>query len=132
MNQKIFGSDLSVVDFCWRRYFWPDVVVKSTKVLQTYPNINTLLFPIKANRGGWKPAFMGSERKTRGQRVATAATWLKAKCPFSDERLRECLQLEIIPTRSIAKELYEGSRFSFEDEWDPSEFTEAFDMMRIL
>lgn len=131
INQKVFSQDLSVMEYCWRRYFWPEVIVKSIKVLQTFSNLDTLIFPIQSSGASWKPAFISSLQKSRVERVALAAGWLQSRCPIADERLRDCLQLEVIRKPSIAKELYEGSRFFFEEEWDPTEFAEAFNLMKV-
>lgn len=73
---------------------------------------------------------MASDQKTRDQRISLAAAWLKIKCPLELEKLRHCLQLEIVPAAGYMKDDYEGSRFSTEEEWDSSEFTEAFEKMK--
>jgi hypothetical protein len=132
--QKIFDNDPETVGYWWRRHFWPDITEKSSKLLQTYPALQTLSIAIKSSRHGetWRPAFIASEQKTPEQRIALAAAWLKAKCPFGSERLRKCLELEIIPSAAtIAKEAYEGSRFEEEEGWDCSEFAAAFKKMKV-
>ncbi|KAF2658900.1 hypothetical protein K491DRAFT_713149 [Lophiostoma macrostomum CBS 122681] len=135
MIQKIFADNLDTVEYWWRRHFWPDVLGKSSKVLQTFPSLETLTFPMKSKQYGqnWRPAFIASERKTREQRVVLAVNWLRVKCPFPDERLRKCLQLEIVaPTGAafgvsdLSRDAYDGSRFLPGDEWDLTEFSEAF------
>jgi hypothetical protein len=133
MIQKIFDNDFAIVDYWWRRHFWPDILSKSMRLQQTYPELETLNFPIKNTReeDAWRPAFMASEHKTREQRISVAAAWLKVKCPFSSEKLRQCLQLEIVPSSRRSKTAYEGSRFEPEDEWDCSEFAEAFEQMKL-
>jgi hypothetical protein len=132
MIQKIFNDDFAIVDYWWRRHFWPDIVAKSMKLQQTYPELETLNFPIKNTReeDAWRPAFMASKHKTREQRIKLAATWLKIKCPFNSEKLRQCLQLEIVPSTRRSKDAYAGSRFEPEEEWDCSEFGEAFEQMK--
>lgn len=138
MIQKVFDDDLATVEYWWRRHFWPDVTDKSTRLLQTFPHVETLTFPMKSNRRDkrgelepWRPAFMASGQKTREQRIALAAAWLKVKCPFANERLRRCLQLDIVPPAVSSKYMYKGSRFDPEDEWDCSEFAEAFKKMKF-
>jgi hypothetical protein len=68
---------------------------------------------------------MASESKTREQRVAVAAAWLKVNCPFEDPRLHDCLYLEIVPAVPLMKRIY------LDDEWDCSEFEEAFKRMKV-
>jgi hypothetical protein len=133
MIQKIFDANLEIVGYWWRRHFWPDVLEKSRRLLQTYAELETLTFTIKSSRAGetWTPAFIAGNHKTREQRVALAAGWLRVMCPFGDEpRLRECLRMEIVPTGGLPEIMYEGSRFYEEDEWDCEEFAEAFVKMK--
>jgi hypothetical protein len=133
MIQKIFDNDREIVSYWWRRHFWPDIIDKSMRLLQTYPNLVTLTFPIKSSRQGetWRPAFMASEQKTRDQRIAVAAAWLKANSPFDDKRLQDCLHLEIVPAAPDWKESWLTSRIYLEEEWDCSEFEEAFKRMKV-
>jgi hypothetical protein len=134
-DHRIFVDDLETVSYWWRKRFWPDIITKSTKILDRFPSLETLTFPIQLNRGGqtWRPAFLASGSMTREQRVIHAASWMVAKCPFENERLRKCLHLEMMPAAGFSKETYEGSRFMpDEDEWDPTEFTEAFEQMKLM
>ncbi|KAF1994887.1 hypothetical protein P154DRAFT_612478 [Amniculicola lignicola CBS 123094] len=130
-DHRIYESDLDTVSHGWRRRFWPNVMEKAQALLHSFPNLDFISFPIKSRPGEtWRPAFMASDRKTREQRVSIAAAWMKARCPFQDEHLRQCLHLEIMPASDFTKESYEGSSFAPEDEWDHAEFTEAFEKMR--
>lgn len=133
-DHRIYTDDLDTVSYWWRRRVWPQIVDKSTTLLERFPSLETLTFPIKSNRHGltWRPAFMASEQKTREQRVALAASWMKPRCPFETERLRCCLHLELVPAGGLSKDAYEGARFLPEDEWDCSEFAEAFERMKAL
>jgi hypothetical protein len=128
-DHRIFGDDLETVGYWWRKRFWPDIIAKSTKILDRFPSLETLTFPIQLNRGGqtWRPAFLASDLKTREQRVVLAASWMAAKCPLENEQLRKCLYLEIMPASGFSKEAYAG----YENEWDPAEFAEAFDRMKL-
>lgn len=82
---------------------------------------------------------MAAENRTRKQRVAVAAAWMKPWCPFGkgveEERLRRCLLLEIVPgsghagPKAVDREVYAGSRFDWEEEWDCGEFAEAWKAM---
>ena len=75
---------------------------------------------------------MASDQKTREQRVAVAAAWLKVNCPFEDQRLHSCLYLEILPAVPPKwEESYLTSRICLDEEWDCSEFEEAFKRMKI-
>lgn len=131
-DHRIYGDDLETVGYWWRKRYWPDVIAKSTNLLERFPGVETLTFPIQLNRNGqtWRPAFLASDQKTREQRVVLAASWMAAKCPFENERLRKCLHLEIMPASGLSKEAFEASRFSPEDEWDCTEFSEAFEQMK--
>lgn len=132
-DHRIFVDDLETVGYWWRKRFWPDIIEKSTKMLDRYPSLETLTFPIRLNRGGqtWRPAFLASDMKTREQRIALAASWMAAKCPFENEQLRQCLHLEI--ASGLSKEAYKGSTFAPEDdEWDAEEFAEAFERMKAM
>jgi hypothetical protein len=125
---------MDIVGYWWRRHFWPDIVAKSDNLLQTFQNLEELTFQIKADGAGLspRPAFAAAEARNREQRVAITAAWLRTQCPFPSERLRQCLHLEFVVTSgSIRTEMYEGSRVSLEDGWDPSEFAEAFEKIRL-
>ncbi|KAH7113811.1 hypothetical protein B0J11DRAFT_140485 [Dendryphion nanum] len=132
--QKLFDSDLETVGYWWRRHFWPDVMYKSNRTLETFGKLDSLRFILKSNRHGqtWRPPFFGSRRNTKDQRVTSAAFWLKSKCPVENERLRKCLHLEIAPTGGIPKDMFKGSKFEMEDDWDCAELSEAFELMKKL
>lgn len=132
--QKIFEDDLETVGYWWRRHFWPDILYKSNKTLQKFGKLDTLRFILKSNRHGhtWRPPFFGSERNTKEMRITLAALWLKSKCPIDNDRMRRCLHLEIVPSAGLSKEMFQGSRFTMDDEWDCSELSEAFEKMKTL
>lgn len=74
---------------------------------------------------------MASESRTRDQRVAVAAAWLKVNCPFEDHRLHDCLFLEIVPAvLPKPQESHELYLMNLDDEWDCTEFEEAFKRMK--
>ncbi|KAF2011492.1 hypothetical protein BU24DRAFT_282448 [Aaosphaeria arxii CBS 175.79] len=137
MIQKIFENDLESVGYWWRRYFWKDIYSKSERLLEAFPNLEKLTFPIKSNRHGqsWIPVFMAAGQRTREYRVNIAALWLKSKCPIDNDRLRDCLHMEITHN-GIQKSMYAGSRFALftleDEEWDHTEFAEAFEKMKFL
>ncbi|KAF2188918.1 hypothetical protein K469DRAFT_702609 [Zopfia rhizophila CBS 207.26] len=134
VDYRVYSDDLDTVSYWWRRRFWPDVLSKSAVLLQRFPGLETLNFPIKSNRHGqtWRPTFLAQEGKTREQRIYIGATWLKPRCPLQSDRLRMCLRLEIMPSGGLVQDDYKGSRFAPEDEWDYSEFAEAFEKMKNL
>ncbi|KAF1971084.1 hypothetical protein BU23DRAFT_200048 [Bimuria novae-zelandiae CBS 107.79] len=135
-NRDIFHHDLEVMGYWWRRRYWPSILDKSTSLLVRFPNLDTLTFPIKSDhvvRGvTWRPAFLAAHQKSKEHRIALAARWLAINCPIEDNRLRQILHLEIVPSTSLLKEDFEGSKFTMEEdaEWDGSELAEAFDEMK--
>ncbi|KAF2113031.1 hypothetical protein BDV96DRAFT_496865 [Lophiotrema nucula] len=136
-DNRIYKRDMDSVAWGWRRQFWPHITEKSTVVLQRFPNLESLTFPIKSNSlvQTWKPAFMGSDQKTREQRIVQAAYWMKSMCPIGKEQLRDCLHLEIVPARGFGKEETEndnGKKLLWDFDWDECEFAEAFERMKIL
>ncbi|KAF2646413.1 hypothetical protein P280DRAFT_10298 [Massarina eburnea CBS 473.64] len=140
-GRGIYNDDMEVMGYWWRRVFWPNIVGRSSKLLQRYPNLEILTLPIKPDRpwGSWRPAFMAVEQKTREQRIALGARWLAANCRVRDERLREVLQIEVQgpSVNPPYKTEFEGSRFVFEEdneneEWDHNEFAVAFSQAKVL
>ncbi|KAF2252152.1 hypothetical protein BU26DRAFT_561919 [Trematosphaeria pertusa] len=136
-GRGIYSDDRETMGYWWRRVFWPNILERSANLLRRFPNLETLTFPIKSNQVGhtWRPAFTVVEQKTREQRIDLAARWLKVNCPLAGTRLRDCLRLEIMPSAGFSKDEYKGSWFfpeDDEDEWDYTEFAEAFDMMKRL
>lgn len=135
-GRGIYSDDLEVMSYWWRRVFWPSIIDRSTKLLLRYPNLEKLTFPIKSDQLGqtWRPPFLAMEQKTRAQRVALAANWLRSNCPMRDERLRKVLHLEIMPYASFSKANYEGSSFYPDEDydWDCGELAEAFQVFKGL
>ena len=135
-SREIYHTDLLCVAYWWRRQFWPSIIVKSTRLVDRFPNLETLTFPIKSDpavRGvTWRPAFFAAHQMTKDHRIALAARWLASNCAVEDSRLRHILQLEIIPSTTLSKEDFEGSMFAMEEdaEWDSSELAEAFQEMK--
>lgn len=134
-GRGIYNADLEVMSYWWRKVFWPNIVDKSTKLLDRYPNLATLTFPIKSDQVGvtWRPAFLAAQQKSRKHRIAVAARWLAINCPMRDDRLRQVLHLELMPSNALTKEDFEGSRLYYmddEDEWDGTELAEAFQEMK--
>ncbi|KAJ4356632.1 uncharacterized protein N0V89_004668 [Didymosphaeria variabile] len=134
-GRGIYNVDLEVMAYWWRRVFWPIVIDMSTKLLGRYPNLEALTFPIKSDQVGvtWRPAFLAAQQKTKEHRIAFASRWLAINCPMKDERIRQVLHLEIMPSTSLSKEDFEGSRLYImdeEDEWDGAELAEAFQEMK--
>lgn len=143
VDHRVFGTALEEVSYGWKRRFWPTIISNGINMLERFPGLETLTFPLKPPRHGeiWRPAFFAVENKTRAQRVALAANWMKPRCPLENERLRACLQLELVPpsgSSKVAKDDYKGSRFAPEEdedeeqEWDCTEFRDAFELMKTL
>lgn len=147
LDHRIFGRGLEEVAYGWRRRFWPTLVQNAIDMLERFPGLETLTLPIEApfRKEGeeWRPAFFNVSHKTREQRVALAANWLRYKCPIEDERLKKVLLIEVVPRktakRKVEKEDYVGSRFEPEeddeegvDEWDCTEFAEAFQLTKKI
>jgi hypothetical protein len=133
VDRRIFGSNMDEVGYWWKRRFWPSLTNNAKNMLGRFPCVKTLTFPLKAPHYGetWRPAFFAVENKTRDQRISLAASWMNIRCPWENERLRECLQMTLVPATTLMKEDYRGSRFP-EDEWDSTEFADAFELMKCL
>jgi len=133
-DNRIYSPDLDEVDHVWKRRFWPTIRTAGVKLLEDFPNLETLTFdPHPPSRSGWRPAFFAVENKTKEQRIALAAQWLRTRCPIDNDRLRACLQLEFASTPGIPKEDFQGSRFAPDEDddcWDHTEFAEAFRLMK--
>jgi hypothetical protein len=127
--------DLDHVDH-WTCRLWPIVLVQSGKLLDRFPNIESLAVPIKVGRRetDWMPACFKLGGETAEARVELAARWMLGRSPLRDERLRDCLHLELeAPRGKIWREEYAGSKFApDEDEWDYKEFEDAFELMKVL
>ncbi|ORY15258.1 hypothetical protein BCR34DRAFT_558945 [Clohesyomyces aquaticus] len=150
-DHRIYENDLETASYWWRRRFWPQIIEKSTRLLEMYPRLESLNVPIKSNYMGrtWRPAFMASDLKTREQRVALAVTWMKTNCPFESNRVRGCLHLEIMPAIEVPDSEEEEEtietrvarirarvaeltgRTLFDEDWDCTEFSEAFERMKL-
>lgn len=133
---RIFGLDLDYVSHGWRRRFWPNILDSGQKMLAQFPNVQSLTVPMKpgVESTSWRPAFFAVGGKTADRRIELAAEWMLQRCPIDDDRLRDSLHLELVPPPgSISKEEYAGSRFAPDDEeWDYTEFENAFELMKAL
>jgi hypothetical protein len=139
-DHRIYKPDFDEVNHGWRRHFWPSVITAGTKLLERFPSLETLTcIPHTPSDSGWRPVFFAAGYKTKEQRIALAAQWLRTRCPIDNDRLRTCLQLEFVPTRGLSKEHglsnedFRGSRFApdeDEDDWDHTEFRDAFQLMK--
>jgi hypothetical protein len=151
-DHRVYESDLETASYWWRRRFWPHIMEKSTQLLEMYPGLRTLTFPIQPNHIGvpWRPAFMASDTKTPEQRIALAAAWMTTNCPFDSDRVRECLHMELLPAGSeMSRPPHEEETIASRvarirarvaqltgnklpgAEWDRSEFTQAFERMKL-
>ncbi|KAF2997170.1 hypothetical protein E8E13_005875 [Curvularia kusanoi] len=135
---RIFGRklDLDAVSHGWKFRFWPRILDSSEKMLEQFPNVESLYVPLKsgAESSAWRPAFFALGGKTAERRVELAAEWMLGRSPLTDERVRDCLHLELeaLPG-SISREEYAGSRFAPDDEeWDYAEFEHAFELMKAM
>lgn len=139
-DHRIFSNDLEEVSYWWKRRFWPTLVRHGLSNLERFPNLETLTFTIKAprNDASWRFAFFNVKNKTPEQRINLAANWMRTRCPLEDTRLRESLQLDLVLPTILSKVDYPGSKFApdededEEEQWDPAEFTEAFERMKRL
>lgn len=135
---RIFGSqDLDAVSHGWKHRFWPRVLDSSERLLEQFPNVESLSVPMKSgfeSMPAWRPAFFALGGKTAERRVELAAEWMLERSPWSNEMVRDCLHLELEePPGSISREEYAGSRFApDEEEWDHTEFAHAFELMKVL
>ncbi|KAH8725819.1 hypothetical protein GQ44DRAFT_706574 [Phaeosphaeriaceae sp. PMI808] len=132
-DNRIFKPDLDEVSYGWTRRFWPSIMENSMKLLQRYPSLETLTVPLTPPSYGvaWRPAFFAVKFKTRAQRVALAAQWLKPRCPWKDEKLHACLMLRLPAVSN--EDLKESNWDSNEVDatcWDSSEFEDAFQLMK--
>jgi hypothetical protein len=101
--------------------------------MKQFPNLETLTFSLKPPRGEiWTPAFFAVANKTREQRIDLVATWMSQRCSWEDDRLRQILHLEMVPSPGLSRREYAGSRFIPEDDdaWDCTEFADAFEQMK--
>ena len=135
---RIFGAklDLDSVSYGWKRRFWPSILENGKKIIMQFPNVENLTVSMKpgVESTAWRPAFFAVGGKTAERRIELAAEWMLERCPLEDERLHECLHLELVPPPgSISKEEYAGSRFAPDDEeWDYTELENAFELMKAL
>lgn len=87
-----------------------------------------------AGSSAWRPAFFQLGGKTAERRIELAAEWMLERSPLKNERLHDCLHLEIeaLPG-TISREEYAGSRFApDEEDWDCAEFENAFELMKAM
>jgi len=131
-GRGIYSADLEVMSYWWRRVFWPNILDMSTHIMLRYNNLQTLTFLIKSDQPGvtWRPAFLAAKK----HRIALAARWLGINCPMRDERLRQVLHLEIMPSAGFSKDLTSSKLTpdDGEDEWDGSELAQAFEEMKCF
>ncbi|KAF3037245.1 hypothetical protein E8E12_006589 [Didymella heteroderae] len=134
---RIFNTrDLDTTSHGWRNRFWPAILDSGGKMLTQFPNVESITVPMKsgAESSTWRPAFFDLGGRTADRRIELAAEWMLERTRFPDERLRDCLHLELEPSPgSISREEYAGSRFApDEEEWDHTEFANAFELMKAL
>ena len=127
--------DLDHIDY-WTYGLWPSVLAQSGKLLDQFPNIKSLTVPIKVGRleTDWMSACLRLGGETAEARVELAARWMLRRIPLRDERLRDCLHLELeAPQEKIWTKEHAGYRFApDEDDWDYKEFEDAFELMKAL
>ncbi|KAF2633076.1 hypothetical protein BU25DRAFT_329375 [Macroventuria anomochaeta] len=136
-THRIFGPrDLDAVSHGWKHRFWPSILDSGGKMLAQFPNVESLTVPMipGVESSAWRPAFFAVGGKTAERRIELAAEWMLERSPLTDERLRDCLHLELVPPPGIiSREEYAGSRFApDEEEWDYTEFENAFELMKAL
>lgn len=138
---RIYQTNLDEVNYGWTRRLWPSIISGGTATLERYPNLETMTITLTSPRyvhhRPWRPAFFAVYNKTRAQRIAYAVRWLKPRCPLQNERLRDCLRVEMHtpPWEALSKEDFKNSWFADaveEDDWDFAEFAEAFRVVKSL
>lgn len=134
---RIFNTrDLDTTSHGWKHRFWPAILDSGGRMLAQFPNVESITVPMKSGSeaSAWRPAFFALGGKTADRRIELAAEWMLERTKFADERLRDCLHLELEPPPgSISREEYAGSRFApDEEEWDYTEFENAFELMKAL
>ncbi|KAF2851405.1 hypothetical protein T440DRAFT_62926 [Plenodomus tracheiphilus IPT5] len=140
VEPRIFGSDPDDVGHAWKKRFWPSVMKNGKLTVERFPGLETMALSLKPprRRRCWRFAFFSTRTMKREQRIALATEWLQPKCPWDDERVRDCLQISLVPDAIIRLDEYEGSRFAFDPEdevqeaWDTTEFDEAFLLVKRL
>ncbi|KAJ4400875.1 hypothetical protein N0V91_008384 [Didymella pomorum] len=140
-SYRIFNTrDLDATSHGWRNRFWPAILDSAGKMLTQFPNVESITMPMKpfpephSQPSLWRPAFFDLGGRTADRRIELAAEWMLDRTNFPDERLRDCLHLELEPSpNNISREEYFGSRFApDEEEWDYAEFGHAFELMKAL
>lgn len=132
----IIDGDLDAVSHGWKRRLWPNILYSGKKALAQFPIVESVTVTMKpgVESTAWRPVFFVVGGKTAERRIELAAEWMLERCPLEDERLRDCLHLELLPPPgSMTKEEYAGSRFApDEEDWDYTEFENAFELMKVL
>lgn len=138
--------DLDTTSHGWRHRFWPAILDSGGRMIVQFPNIESITVPMQPTAvvrqddslvevpPTWRPAFFDLGGRTADRRIELAAEWMLERTKFPDERMRDCLHLEIVPSPNrIPREEYAGSRFApDEEEWDYTEFANAFELMKAL
>ncbi|OCL03279.1 hypothetical protein AOQ84DRAFT_154437 [Glonium stellatum] len=131
-DTRLFDQNAYNVSLAWRATFWPLVSRRCEKLLGLFPKLQSiryLIYATDSNGNARKPAFIKYEGTTREDRIDMAATWFRYRCPFGSDRLRDCLNLEITPPPSGTPS---ATDLSEPGAWDISEFSEAFERMKLI
>ncbi|KAF1357468.1 hypothetical protein EJ07DRAFT_167643 [Lizonia empirigonia] len=122
----IIDGDLDAVSHGWKRRLWPNILYSGKKVLAQFPIVESVAVTMKpgVESTAWRPVLFVVGGTTAERRIELAAEWMLETCPLEDERLRDCLHLELLPPPgSMTKGEYAGSRFApDEEDWDYTEF----------
>ena len=75
----------------WEFELWPIILVESGKLLDRFPEMESLVVPIKADRTetGWVPTCFKLGGETAEARVELAAKWMLERSPLRNEKLRD-------------------------------------------
>lgn len=130
-DYRIYNKHLDEVSHGWKRRFWPSIVAGGMEQLARFPALETLTAILTPPRAGpsWRPAFFANRNKSKEQRITLAAEWLQVRCPIEDDRLRQCLRLELNPPPGTSRENAEAFGTpddEDEEDWDYTEFADAF------
>ncbi|KAF9700372.1 hypothetical protein EKO04_002053 [Ascochyta lentis] len=132
-------NNVGPVSHSWKSYFWPQVVDSAQKMVLQFPNIKslTVLVRIMERSTRWRPAFFIMDGGSAESRVERAAEWMRERCELEDDRLRDCLHLELdmpLPGNYIVPHSSKGAKVRLleQEEWDRAEFGHAFELMKVL
>jgi hypothetical protein len=90
-------------DSWWIRRLWPEIQNNDHAILDHFLNLETLAFLLKPlqHEPVGQLSLSDLESDTREQRIAIAASWMELRCSVENQRLQECLDLEVVPLSGL-------------------------------